>query len=181
MERWAWPITPSKTEGRQQRHSASGDAKPSPRAGLQPDTGGVGGRRGELAASCWLLTPFCADSWGTKLCPAGGQGPPHRYQALQQQPLVRRGHPQPQLVCWLSAGRHRHLPGRSVLQVHPQQHRQPCGNRPNLPQRVLCLASQPATAGSPPLLGFTSPCPDAGPCPGPPLSQRPGSLPTKPI
>ncbi|XP_059691145.1 acrosin-like [Gavia stellata] len=51
----------------------------------------------------------------------------------------------------------------------------------HIPQRVLCLASHPPTAGSPPLLGLTSPSPPAAPCPVPPLPQRPATLPTKPI
>ena len=60
-----------------------------------------------------LLCAHSCSAHPNRRGPAGGQGPPPRPQPLQQQPLVRRGAPQPQPVCWLPAGRHRHLPGRS--------------------------------------------------------------------
>ena len=151
------------------------DRRASPREGVHPD------RAGDLATSCWVLIPFCAHSRRINGCPAGGQGPPHQRQPLQQQPVVRRGRPPPQPVRWLSAGRHRHLPGRSLRQGSAQRHRQPRHGRPDTPRHGLCLASRPPTAGSPPLAGLTSPSPAAAPCPGPHLSQRPGALPRKPI
>ncbi|KAM6385894.1 LOW QUALITY PROTEIN: acrosin-like [Alca torda] len=172
-ERWGQPITQHKPKGKH-RYTAFGMQSQEPGEGV-PDTGG------ELAKSCWVLIPFCAHSCKISRCPAGGPGPPHRCQPLQQLPVVQRGHPQPQPVCWLPTGWHRHLPGRSVPQAQPQHHRQPCHSRPNTARGGLCLASRPPTAGSPPLLGLTSPSPSAGPCPVPALSQRPGTLPRKPI
>lgn len=96
-----------KAGSRDRELQLSGEAKPSPRKVNHPQTG-------KVAASCWVLIPFCAHSSKIKQCPAGGQGPPYQCPALQQQRVVRGGHPHPQLVCWLPGGWHRHLPGRSM-------------------------------------------------------------------
>ena len=149
-ETWAWPRAQGETEG-QHQYNVSHHAKPSPSKGVHPH------RAGDLATSCRVLIPFCPCSRRNNGCPAGGQGPPHRPQPLQQQPVVPRGRPPLQPVRWLSAGRHRHLPGRSLRQGSAQRHTQPRHSRPNAPRRGLCPPSRPPTPGSPPLLGLPFP------------------------